>query len=298
MPLPASHRRKPGFTLIELLVVIAIIAVLIALLLPAVQQAREAARRSQCRNNQKQIGLAIHNYHDTHRVFPPNAANNAITNGFSWIAMILPYIDQAPLYNQLNFNYKLNENTITKNLTSIQTQLPALLCPSDPTPSVRTDVANTWAWPAVTGTPPTKTVGVTCYYGFWGTQTNNTYPGLFPRTPFQSLSMRDVIDGTSNTIMVGERSPSYSPWAAWSSANGTWVISQYRINTVRAAEPTPVVKEADTNGRYGAASFHVGGMHVLMADGSVHFLSENMNLTTYQQLVRYNDNLPVGGYSF
>src|ERR1700709_2477916 len=94
-----TRNRRTGFTLIELLVVIAIIAVLIALLLPAVQQAREAARRSQCKNNLKQLGLAMHNYHDTYKVFPTASGGN----GFSPHARILPYVDQAPLYGTLNF---------------------------------------------------------------------------------------------------------------------------------------------------------------------------------------------------
>jgi prepilin-type N-terminal cleavage/methylation domain-containing protein len=141
-----------GFTLIELLVVIAIIAVLIALLLPAVQQAREAARRTQCKNNLKQLGLASHNYHDVANQFPYNSDGRTLSgnncgattpSNFSWIVRCLPYIDQAPLYNQLNFTDRTpNSSSVNEagwcspnNLLSTQNSLPALLCPSNPQPA-------------------------------------------------------------------------------------------------------------------------------------------------------------------
>jgi len=135
--------KRRGFTLIELLVVIAIIAILIALLLPAVQQAREAARRSTCKNNLKQIGLALHNYHDTHRVFPPGCISRSIRSGgqdvwedaasltatgnqgTSWMLMILPYADQAPLYNQWNFS-----TNVMGNRAQAENDIPGFYCPS------------------------------------------------------------------------------------------------------------------------------------------------------------------------
>lgn len=152
-------QRQRGFTLIELLVVIAIIALLVALLLPAVQQAREAARRSQCQNNLKQLGLALHNYHDTHRVFPPGQISNyfnsdgigryvhpdevriqnavGLYHGTSWMLHILPDIDQASLYNYWNFNWNVRSNgdigILTPDLTYVyppKTDLPAYYCPS------------------------------------------------------------------------------------------------------------------------------------------------------------------------
>lgn len=156
-------RRSRGFTLIELLVVIAIIAVLIALLLPAVQQAREAARRTQCRNNLKQIGLAIHNYMSTHTVMPfgkgASYAGAPVYARWSQHAMILPYIDQAPLYNTMDFNYPPETpgmggvvafmppftNATGVNAVASRTIIPAFMCPSDPSPSDPWQAQNNYA---------------------------------------------------------------------------------------------------------------------------------------------------------
>src|SRR5215213_6414670 len=139
---PPSRR---GFTLIELLVVIAIIAVLIALLLPAVQAAREAARRSQCVNNLKQLGIAMHNYHDVVGSFPTSFWRNTRnvrgstatdgTNRHSWISMSLPYIEQTPLYNSMNFSLGVGER---QNVTAAMTPINVLMCPSDPSPTIST----------------------------------------------------------------------------------------------------------------------------------------------------------------
>ncbi|MEZ6132712.1 MAG: DUF1559 domain-containing protein [Planctomycetaceae bacterium] len=301
-----KQRASNGFTLIELLVVIAIIAILIALLLPAVQQAREAARRTSCKNNMKQLGLAIHNYHDVHLCFPMSAqvshATNhpAPSNGFSWISMTLPYFDQAPLYNQLNFNLKLTEGTVSNNRTLIESPLPTLLCPSDPTTAVRSDLANWWAWPGepTAGTVGRGPAGVTCYMGFQGDWFDSNPPdGMFERSPKRPVRMRDIIDGTSNVMAIGERSPSYSPWCAWSAGNGVWIVDRYRINQIRETEPVP--NAAEVGGvKYGAISMHEGGIQVVFADGSVHFLSENMDHLTYQQMGRHADGKPTGGAIF
>lgn len=217
-----SRSRRSGFTLIELLVVIAIIAILIALLLPAVQQAREAARRTQCRNHMKQIGLAIHNYESTHTVFPPaRLTRGSDTKYVSWGVMILPYIDQAPLYNQYNSNWRWND---PGNQAIINTIIPAYTCPSVPV-SGRLDqnTSITPASPAV-GTVTDGYSGANtqpAYAGDYGTvnrldsqfftRRGLTDPGAALRNgiicrPSESAStrFRDVTDGTSSTIMVLE----------------------------------------------------------------------------------------------
>lgn len=294
----ATHRH--GFTLIELLVVIAIIAVLIALLLPAVQQAREAARRAQCQNNLKQLGLAIHNYHDTFGCFPMNARMNANTNGFSWIALSLPFLEQGSLHDSLNFNYPLIENTVTRNQTLISTPLTVLMCPTDPTASVRSDLPHSWAQPGATapGLHPNVPAGITCYMGCQGVGFDTNPPnGLFERFPQVALSMGSITDGTSNVIAVMERSPTLSPWAAWASSNGTWVLTDYPINQSKKLDKSPHVDPRVTPGgrRYGANSYHPGGIYALFADGSVRFLNESMAIDTYRQIGHHADGLPVGG---
>jgi prepilin-type N-terminal cleavage/methylation domain-containing protein/prepilin-type processing-associated H-X9-DG protein len=158
---------RRGFTLIELLVVIAIIAILIALLLPAVQQAREAARRTQCRNNLKQLGLALHNYHDAYNTFPYVSGFTA-NLGYSWLPGALPYLDQAPLYNQFNFSTAVSCATMQ---VAISTPLPFLGCPSEPAQLVRTDRA--FPVTCATGTTNSTNAMATSYAGSYGDGFNN-----------------------------------------------------------------------------------------------------------------------------
>ena len=222
--------RRRGFTLIELLVVIAIIAVLIALLLPAVQQAREAARRSTCKNNLKQIGLALHNYHESFNVFPPGYVDSSAAAGqgdYSWMAMLLPQVEQAPLYNQLRVgNVSFSANlAIPANLTVMQTPLPAFACPSNPTNQLN-DAAFTGAYPPGTATanargitdgttvrqlPPSSYVGLNNSSGGLarnksGDATNASFgaTGFFFRNSKNSFKNLNS-DGTSNIIVVTER---------------------------------------------------------------------------------------------
>tara|TARA_R110002111_G_scaffold262694_1_gene340235 strand:- start:185729 stop:186682 length:954 start_codon:yes stop_codon:yes gene_type:complete len=311
-----KHR---GFTLIELLVVIAIIAILIALLLPAVQQARESARRSQCKNNLKQMGLAMHNYHDTHRVFAISHGDTG--NSFGWRALVLPYIDQAPVYNKINFSGNIVD---ADNLVIAQTPLAVYRCPSDPTPdrvSGGVLVWSNWCFPASCPAASRNDIAVTTYKGVDGSgydRTAATSPlpqGMFDRrmglqvsggggsvvTSNRTIRMRDVLDGTTNVLFIGENSPGFHAWSSWAAWHSP-MTTAYPIN-----HPFVVYGNAQariSSGAHGwvdgfaSSSYHEGGAHFMMVDGSVHFMSENMDFLTYQQLGHPQDGLPVGGFSY
>ncbi|WP_437221729.1 DUF1559 domain-containing protein [Planctomicrobium sp. SH661] len=308
-------RQKHGFTLIELLVVIAIIAVLIALLLPAVQQAREAARRSTCKNQMKQLALAMHNYHDTHNVFPPGFVSNAsgicldgstITwFGAPWSVMILPYIDQSPRYNTFNMVSGQFAGVFTTESSRSESarQLlrnTAFECPSDPNASEANALTN---YMGVSGGCASD-ADVGCCSTTSRSQSSN---GMFYNN--SATRMRDIQDGTTNVFMLGETRyvtlktnlPDY--YVTWASgyyarpgdfnANTVAVLAK-SINSsqLNPAIPGSPVYDVHPNT---LGSHHVGGAHLTLADGSTRFVSENMDLTTYRQMGKRADGLPVGG---
>jgi prepilin-type N-terminal cleavage/methylation domain-containing protein len=298
---PVSRRHR-GFTLIELLVVIAIIAVLIALLLPAVQQAREAARRSQCKNNMKQLGLGLHNYHDTFNTFPPGWVtritdpvynNNRFGNGrFAWSMFILPYADQASIYNLQDFS--LDDQPDGNNTNKLNTPLSMYRCPSDT--GARTG-AKTW--------------GRSNYLGNYG----NTVPAAHAFDEFangiffgnSTIKMRDITDGTSNTLLVGECSIKQFGIANRNPGAGNWPgldqNKQYDM-VVRGTNAGSGINRStgvSNTAQDGFGSFHVGGVHFLLCDGSVRFVSENIDSSTgtsgtLQQLGHRADGVPMGQF--
>ena len=283
MPNLRSQRLRQGFTLIELLVVIAIIAVLIALLLPAVQQAREAARRSQCKNNLKQLGLALHNYAESHGVFPPGGFSTGNELGFQ--AMILPFIEQAPLYNKFNFKQHGYAAFIPMALNKI----PGYLCPSQgietsPTESYGGNYAFTTHYYGVMG--PLGTIGGST--ASYRSNTTGSYGG-FSLQGMLGLdtknSFRDMTDGSSNTLLVGEISfrtaNCYRSWTRGGTA-GSWYISSAK-NVVTAINKTPY-SSGSTFNSVSFGSQHTGGAHFTQGDGSVKFLSENIDLNLYKAL--------------
>jgi len=305
-----SNRRR-GFTLIELLVVIAIIAILIALLLPAVQQAREAARRSTCKNNLKQIGLALHNYHDTFGTFPPatirrqGATTEWETSMISWQARILASMDQAPLYNQIDWS--IEPGRTGTNATAMNNELPAYRCPSDPGNRGTTGQS---------GYGPTNYVTCTADSGGYAaggsTYQNNGRSVMFLNSKTQ---IRDIEDGTSNTMMVSECEVG-SAFANVNATSGTvctgsattktrgysWFYAQSMpawSYTTLVGPNTDLLECAQSTGGsalLGARSKHVGGVHTLFCDGRVQFISENINLGTWQDLGHKSDGNIIGEY--
>jgi len=300
-------KSRNGFTLIELLVVIAIIAVLIALLLPAVQQARESARRTQCKNNLKQIGIALHAYHDSHRALMSGSIvqlNAAMTtgngHGWTWQASMLPYIDQATLYNSIQGpdgmgNENGDQNT-GKPLVVKATILPTLWCPSQM--DVHNGAQKNQYQPSnYNGNMGTRIGDGSddCLSGSvvtipdminkpWGCMNGN---GIFYIS--SGVRFRDVTDGLSSTIFVSEVPDSGGDvmgifgagcdrraiFSTGADANPPDEMSEYLI----AAEGNDPI---NGGAEEAAGSWHQGGAHFLFGDGTVRFLSQNMNMLTYQ----------------
>lgn len=278
--------KKNAFTLIELLVVIAIIAILIALLLPAVQAAREAARRSQCKNNLKQIGIALHNYSEAHKVFPSGWIGVDLSTGtphvegltsFGWGSMLLPELEQVNVYNQLNFNISIMD---PGNDLHRKTHLSVMKCPSDPS-------VNVWTIPYEDLSGPLTVLATANYVGAFGTTELEDCEGLPPGEVClgngafyhnSSTSFAEFRDGTSSTIVVGERS--------FSTGESTWIGAPIEgleafARIVGVADHPP---NSDSAHFDDYSSLHTGGAHFLFGDGTVRFLSEDIHEPTWKAL--------------
>lgn len=326
----SRFRRKcrRGFTLVELLVVIAIIGILVALLLPAVQAAREAARRMQCSNNLKQISLALHNYHDVYKTFPPEAVwhgnpkgttpTAATVRNYTWIALMLPFIEQKPLWDQIDFRQPalvvLNAINIA-GTPALAYEIQSLKCPTD----------------AGFNSPP-RGIGITSYAGNGGWDHHRRKYGDTPRagvfTFYDNTRISDIVDGTSNTIMVGEvtlrgytlpAAPIGDRWSggtgrirtatnsvsrsaliatsAHSGWNHAWVLTENK-GTVNQADgtaaalwgvwtgpnhihPPTYFPHYSMNTEWPApGSMHPGGAQYALADASVRFIPQTVSVGT------------------
>jgi prepilin-type N-terminal cleavage/methylation domain-containing protein/prepilin-type processing-associated H-X9-DG protein len=308
-PLTTVHRRRSAFTLVELLVVIAIIAVLIGLLLPAVQSAREAARRSSCTNNLKQIGLGLLTYESARSHFPPGYSND---NGWMVTTFILPYIEQSTLYDRFDTSQPMDVSNATI-LGLIRTVIPTYLCPSSPesNPSQNPDI------PVLSGSGSTVRIGLSNYIGFSGSQdlrctsAVNTPNGMFSWD--SQIRMRDVTDGTSKTFAFTERTGKDKPSSAgtvnhraavWAGVSHPCSATN-GFDNIRNAQTQARVGWSMINGtntyQFGPSSRHPGGVSALMVDGAVRWINETIDAannstqpkSVYYLLAERNDGQPI-----
>jgi prepilin-type processing-associated H-X9-DG protein len=308
-----------GFTTVELLVVIAVIAILVAILLPAVQGAREASRRTQCRNGLKQLGLAIQNYESAFKRFPPGAVRVSFTTGdryrMPFVAQILPYIEQSALYNQIDFSKSWHQSP---NSSLLVKQVPIYLCPSDPTSGGQL-------------TNPSEAYG---NFGLnWGMNryldldgngsTSNEPGGSVPMcSPFglnYGAKFSRITDGTSHTLAMLEMLKGIGAGGVdrrgriWNDDSNCYQISTRTtpnskepdycetgtcVDTPKRNLPYTLAPEATATGRgqsaIAARSAHAGGVHVLMCDGAVRFAGDGVDLRTWQALSTERNNDLVG----
>ena len=293
-----------GFTLVELLVVIAIIGVLIALLLPAVQQAREAARRMQCTNHLKQIGLALHNYHDTYGALPAAWINRGSSGhpNYGWATAILPFIEQSALYDALEpgrlpLSTRYNSSATDEDKRLLQTVISGYRCPSDVTGDLN-DKANFGS----TNHFRVATSNYVCNIGMDSTTGTHQSQGVFYGNSW--LGLKDIVDGTSNTLMIGERDGSNSTVAGRNYCAATWVgVGANNSNGNHAVGRTTLRAHFIINFDYaasgspenmgkGMSSLHPGGVNILLCDASVRFLPETADrVNVVQRLADRSDGV-------
>jgi prepilin-type N-terminal cleavage/methylation domain-containing protein len=298
-------RRRCGFTLIELLVVIAIIAILIGLLVPAVQKVRAAAAATQCKNNLKQIGLALHAYHGAQKRFPPGADS---MTGFGWSFLVLPYLEQSAIVSKVAPTPTTTLTTArTANLTVLQSPLTVFLCPSDNGPTPNTNRPFTGTVVLATSNYPGNGGNATTAAASNGT-------GVFAIG--STVKIQDIIDGTSNTLLVGERS-TFSIGPASNTTNNNWAGLWAGYDPANTSTP-PVevlwgytsVRMQDGNGPTSGAdatkafsSQHDGVVQFCLCDGSVRSISLGVAWSaTFPPYMTFNalgdraDGTPVGDY--
>lgn len=336
--------RRRGFSWVEVVVVLVILMFLVALLLPAVQESREAARRTQCKNNLKQMGLALHNYHDVHKTFPFGFEIN--TNGpylgWSWELVIMPYLDCSPFTNGVDFGSGLQNEYANSDLSR---QMPVYLCPSDKSPTllshapiVTSNVSDGLVTPATVDAADTFSrstyFGVAGYlqadvggieHGFSGDPPKSepfinagslgnfgtsfstehrycdpqNFRGVFGQNSF--VKIEDIKDGTSNAIMVGERyvvkntsmrSVGHGMWLGVPDCSNPAGLAMVLGDTSLKINAGFKTHAQST----GFGSEHIGGGQFLLCDGSVRFLSEQINIGTYRDLSTIDDQREIADF--
>jgi prepilin-type N-terminal cleavage/methylation domain-containing protein/prepilin-type processing-associated H-X9-DG protein len=315
---PPSLRQRSGFTLIELLVVIAIIAILIGLLLPAVQKVREAANRMQCQNNLKQIGLGMHNYHDSYQRFPPAAQcypggcnTNNIRDadwGPTWVVLLLPYIEQGPLFNAYD-----KSKTARQNPQVVGVSLKIFLCPSDGVKKPNIGTANGQTLNMARGNYGMN-IGLGRARNNSAFNNKNTQRGIGHVRQQWGASIADIDDGTSNTILVGELltqdRTNDASWGLWAHPGGPFVSGSnssngdplqnggYKVPNGDARQSNntewtphcpngvshPIWTCNDSDSAQSIRSKHDGGVNILLGDGSVHKVNNSVDPATWAAL--------------
>ncbi len=319
-------RLRTGFTLVELLVVIAIIGILVALLLPAVQAAREAARRTECTNNLRQLALALYNYDSTHGHFPAGGACPRATGGgcttisrcHTWFEAILPFMEQQSLYDQIDFDKATDDRRSNGRLLT-GLLLPGVHCPSDPDAQlVDHEYLNSCGTcDYATGPVGTRSMGASyspsggpiqmngCAIPPWpdrsncqsasggrylpGASTQPGAPGFFAGGPV-SYSFRQCPDGATNTFLIGETLPRWDPFKMYFNSHLNVGSTNpppnyFKINPRRCEYPAPCYDDVPCQSmRSGFNSLHPGGLNMAMADGGVHFVSDDIDYTTWVYL--------------
>ena len=289
-----SVRKRPGFTLVELLVVIAIIGILIALLLPAVQAAREAARRSQCSNNFKQAALALHNYSDSHKMFAPGSftwrANDCPPNvgskyGWGWATFALAYMEQNAIYDEIDFGESsYNSSTSYRAADALIT---AYLCPSDPQNGEYMEITGATGPDGQPNRPDGRDFAIVSIAGV--TDSTNWKCTYFPRhfndadgimADRQGCRTRDILDGTSNTLMLSECTGA----GGGTNVGKTWYIFS-QLDTYDGINGPLTIQGGCLSSAYnfrtsGPSSYHPGGCNFALADGSVRFIGETIDRVT------------------
>ncbi len=292
--------RRRAFTLVELLVVIAIIGVLVALLLPAVQQAREAARRMHCVNNMKQIGLAMHQYHDAHARFPYAVTTCCTPPGGTWVVLLLPHLEQQNLHDQFDLSLTMTDPVHTE---PIQQVISTFICPTDGGPgNAVLDGRFQHNAPRMLGLWYPVSMGPTqpdqcpfcsatwcCQGNNYGTNPPGNSVGMFGRHALPEVRFGDVTDGLSNTFMSGETLPRHCIFNGAYATNFPVYPTTIPLNTME--------EDMGESGQWfrtcGFKSLHPGGANFLMGDASVHFVSETMDYRLYNNLGTREGGEPV-----